>query len=257
MNQNEREVLVDRYLSGQLSSAEESDFFLKVAVDPELQRTLKAFKIVDRVVERDRESVPVHGRYRDHVMSLIAATHVVAGGGAVASGIAQAQVGASVGSASAGVSGGAIAAGAFGLKGILAAIVGVGVVGSTLMIVLPSHDPVHPAGNDAVQQQGVVKDPPMRPTTPMPTVQPADNAITTTPSAVSAQASGSGAVSVPGRVGAGQRPRGAAVRTTTARPSLLDRATTYRRNPRTVLPDQTVVHERTPVQLEGPRSSDD
>ena len=94
MNQNERDTIVDRYLTGTLSSAEESDFFLAVAVDPELQRTLKSFQIMDRVIARDRDSVPAQGRYREHVMGMLAASHVIAGGGAAVSALAEANAGA-------------------------------------------------------------------------------------------------------------------------------------------------------------------
>ncbi len=158
MNQNERDALVDRYLAGRMNSREESDFFLKVAVDPELQRTLKSYQIFDRVVDRDREMVPSQGRYRGHVMALLAATKVATGGGAAA-GLVQAQTAATVGA-----SGGAAAAGLFGLKGIVAAVIGVGVLGGTVAVVVPSaDDPVSRANSDAVQQERTVSQPPVIP----------------------------------------------------------------------------------------------
>ena len=49
MTQIEREELVERYLAGEMSQTQESDFFLHVAVDDELQRTLKAFRIMDPI----------------------------------------------------------------------------------------------------------------------------------------------------------------------------------------------------------------
>lgn len=144
MNQNERDALVDRYLAGQMSSGEESDFFLKVAVDPELQRTLKSYQIFDRVVERDREAVPAQGRYRGQIMALLAATKVATGGGAAA-GLIHAQTAATAGAAGAG---GAAVAGFIGLKGIIAAVIGVGVIGGTVAVIVPSNSALE-SGNGA------------------------------------------------------------------------------------------------------------
>jgi hypothetical protein len=94
MTQIEREELVERYLGGEMNQAQESDFFLNVAVDDELQRTLKAFRIMDQTIVKDRELVvPERSRYRENIMAMLATTQVVAGGGAAAS------VGASSGSA--------------------------------------------------------------------------------------------------------------------------------------------------------------
>jgi hypothetical protein len=84
MTQYEREELVERYLSGEMTSAQEGEFFLVAAVDEELQRTLKAYRIMDRAMLNDRDTaVMENSDYRSRVMGMLAASHV-AGTGSVA-----------------------------------------------------------------------------------------------------------------------------------------------------------------------------
>ncbi len=137
MNQIEREELVERYLAGEMSQPEESNFFLHVAVDDELQRTLKAFQIVDRTIQSDRDqAVSEHSPYRDHVMALLIATPAVISGG-VATAVSHAASGAgssiatgSVAGTSAAVAGGASWLAGFGLAKIVAALV----LGGSLLV---------------------------------------------------------------------------------------------------------------------------
>jgi hypothetical protein len=83
MTQYEREELVERYLSGEMTSAQEGEFFLVAAVDEELQRTLKAYRIMDRAMLNDRDTaVMENSDYRSRVMGMLAASHV-AGTGSV------------------------------------------------------------------------------------------------------------------------------------------------------------------------------
>ena len=82
MTQYEREELVERYLSGEMTSAQEGEFFLVAAVDEELQRTLKAYRIMDRAMMNDRDvAVTENSQYRNRVMGMLAASHVAGVGG--------------------------------------------------------------------------------------------------------------------------------------------------------------------------------
>ncbi len=60
MRREERERLVERYLDGALDHEAEQEFFIQVALDGELRRTLKSYRIVDETIRMERESA-VHG----------------------------------------------------------------------------------------------------------------------------------------------------------------------------------------------------
>lgn len=60
MTRGEQERLVERYLDGGMSSVEEEEFFIQVAVDNDLRRTLKAHRIVDSAIRKHRESGHQH-----------------------------------------------------------------------------------------------------------------------------------------------------------------------------------------------------
>jgi hypothetical protein len=88
MKQAECEQLVDRYMSGDMSVSEEQDFFIQVAVNDELRQTLKAYRVVDTALRKDR-SVPRpagNDRSRANIMAMLAATAPIAGAGAGAAG---------------------------------------------------------------------------------------------------------------------------------------------------------------------------
>ena len=54
MTRIECERLVERYLEGSLDFAEEENFFIQVALDEELRRTLKAYRIVEETLQKQR-----------------------------------------------------------------------------------------------------------------------------------------------------------------------------------------------------------
>ncbi len=117
MTQIEREGLVERYLSGEMTVAEESDFFLHVAVDDELQRTLKAFRIMDQAIQNDAATaVAQRSHYREQVFGLLVASHPVAGG----------EGGAPVASAAAGTTAGMLGVWKFALISMLVGGLAVG-----------------------------------------------------------------------------------------------------------------------------------
>jgi hypothetical protein len=58
MTRSQREALVEHYLTGEMSAAEEQEFFMTVAVDGELLGTLRAHRQVERALRRDRDALP-------------------------------------------------------------------------------------------------------------------------------------------------------------------------------------------------------
>ncbi len=75
MNNIDREQLVERYLNGELTGSQEQDFFIKVAVDNEMRRTLRAMMIVDSAFRLDREVVSTdRPAVRARVMASLAAS---------------------------------------------------------------------------------------------------------------------------------------------------------------------------------------
>lgn len=71
LNQAERERLVERYLSGELNAPEEQEFFIQVAVDNNLRQTLKAYRIMEGAMRKDRDAVPPgHSDLRARVMGI-------------------------------------------------------------------------------------------------------------------------------------------------------------------------------------------
>ncbi len=148
MTQIEREDLVERYLAGEMTATQESEFFLHVAVDDELQRTLKAFRIMDKAILNDRESaVAERSHYREQVFGMLAATQV-AGGAAATTGTSSAAAG----GGGAGASGAGLA-GTLGVwKSVLISLVAGGLAVGTAAVVFPS---ITGTGRPA-QQQGQV-----------------------------------------------------------------------------------------------------
>lgn len=77
MNNMEREKLVEQYLNGGLNGSQEQDFFIKVAVDNELRRTLRAYMIVDTAFRADRDAVASERpAVRARIMSALEASSV-------------------------------------------------------------------------------------------------------------------------------------------------------------------------------------
>lgn len=75
MTRSEREQLIERYLSGEMSSAEEGEFFIQVALDSELRLDLKAHRTIDSAISKERETVPAeHTALRGRMASMLAAT---------------------------------------------------------------------------------------------------------------------------------------------------------------------------------------
>ena len=60
MTRSEQERLVERYLSGEMISADEEEFFMQVAVDQDLRQTLKAYRIVESAIRKHRDNAPSH-----------------------------------------------------------------------------------------------------------------------------------------------------------------------------------------------------
>ena len=130
MTQNERELLVEKYLAGDMNAAEESDFFINVALDNNLQQSLRAQRTLHRALASDmRNAVPQQASYRTNIMALLASTQVIGG--------ADAGVGVS-GAGASGVSGagaaGVAATGTIFTKVILGTAVGLSLAGGTLYL---------------------------------------------------------------------------------------------------------------------------
>jgi negative regulator of sigma E activity len=72
MTRAERELLIERYLNGEMSSGQEQDFFIQVAVDKELRQELKAYRTVDSAIRKDREAErSEHTALRSRVASML------------------------------------------------------------------------------------------------------------------------------------------------------------------------------------------
>lgn len=55
MTRSERERLVEQYLEGSMDFAQEENFFIQVAIDDELRRTLRSYRIVEEAIRKERE----------------------------------------------------------------------------------------------------------------------------------------------------------------------------------------------------------
>lgn len=75
MTRVEREQMISRYLGGELSTAEEQDFFIRVAVDKELRQDLRAQRTIDSALRKDRDAESTgHTAVRMRVAAMLAAT---------------------------------------------------------------------------------------------------------------------------------------------------------------------------------------
>ena len=74
MTRSERERQIERYISGEMSPAEEQDFFIQAALEKELRLELKALVTVDSAIRKDREAEPAeHTALRSRVAAMLAA----------------------------------------------------------------------------------------------------------------------------------------------------------------------------------------
>lgn len=72
MTLSKQEILVFDYLNGSLSPSAEQDFYIQLALDPDLQQTLKAMQIVERALHKDRQAATtLHTNTREHVLGLL------------------------------------------------------------------------------------------------------------------------------------------------------------------------------------------
>jgi hypothetical protein len=75
MTRVEREQMIARYLGGEMTAAEEQEFFIRVAVDKELRHDLRAQRTVDSALQKDRDAEATgHTPMRMRVASVLAAT---------------------------------------------------------------------------------------------------------------------------------------------------------------------------------------
>lgn len=75
MTRSERELLIERYLNGEMSSVQEQDFFIQVAVDKELRQELKAYRTVESAFRKDREAErSEHTALRARVATMLTVT---------------------------------------------------------------------------------------------------------------------------------------------------------------------------------------
>lgn len=66
------ENLVERYINGEMTYAEEQQFFLHVGINDELRRMLKAYSIVDDSIMKEKEaSLRGHGRVRESLTTTL------------------------------------------------------------------------------------------------------------------------------------------------------------------------------------------
>lgn len=72
MTRVEQERLVGNYLRGEMSAAEEQEFFIQVALDTELRQTLKAFRVVDTAIQKHREAIsPNHAESYQRLIAML------------------------------------------------------------------------------------------------------------------------------------------------------------------------------------------
>lgn len=75
MTRTEREQLVEQYLEGSMDFAQEENFFIQVALDDELRRTLKSYRIVEEAIRKEREAgTREHAAPRYAVAGMLATT---------------------------------------------------------------------------------------------------------------------------------------------------------------------------------------
>ncbi len=133
MTRQQREQLIERYLSGGMNGAAEEEFFLEVAVNRELRQELRAYRLVEQALANESGAITsTHTALRAHVqqLAMLSGSEATVGSEAAQSGSAS---GSSAGGG--GVSGGGgtfFSGGLLSIKSMLAlviAVTGVFVVG--------------------------------------------------------------------------------------------------------------------------------
>lgn len=72
MTRVEQEQLVGSYLRGEMSAAEEQEFFIQVALDSDLRQTLKAFRVVETAIQKHREAIsPNHAESYQRLLVML------------------------------------------------------------------------------------------------------------------------------------------------------------------------------------------
>lgn len=174
MTQNDHEILVEKYLAGDMSIAEESDFFINVALDNNLRQTLRAQHTLRRALASDMQTaVPQQAAYRTNIMALLATTQVIGGAG-IGAGVSGAASGSGAAGAGAAAAG-SVATGTILTKVILGTALGLSLVGGTLYVADQLSSSDQPATPHAapVQRQLEVLPPQLQPPTAPTTKQPA------------------------------------------------------------------------------------
>ena len=174
MTQNEHEILVEKYLAGDMSIAEESDFFINVALDNNLRQTLRAQHTLRRALASDMQTaVPQQAAYRTNIMALLATTQVIGGAG-IGAGVSGAASGSGAAGAGAAAAG-SVATGTILTKVILGTALGLSLVGGTLYVADQLSSSDQPATPNAapVQRQLEALPPQLQPPTAPTTEQPA------------------------------------------------------------------------------------
>lgn len=174
MTQNDHEILVEKYLAGDMSIAEESDFFINVALDNNLRQTLRAQHTLRRALASDMQTaVPQQAAYRTNIMALLATTQVIGGAG-IGAGVSGAASGSGAAGAGAAAAG-SVATGTILTKVILGTALGLSLVGGTLYVADQLSSSDQPATPHAapVQRQLEVLPPQLQPPTAPTTEQPA------------------------------------------------------------------------------------
>lgn len=68
----DRDRLIERYMNGQMTQGEEEAFFINAAVNPELRQELKAHRLVETAVRKDRDGLATgHAALRNRVAATL------------------------------------------------------------------------------------------------------------------------------------------------------------------------------------------
>jgi hypothetical protein len=74
MNRSERERLIERYLNGEMTSHNEEEFFIQVALNEEMRQELKAHRTIESSIRKEREAErPEHTALRQRIAAFVVA----------------------------------------------------------------------------------------------------------------------------------------------------------------------------------------
>src|ERR1043166_8173905 len=72
MKRTMHEQLIERFLSGGMTGAEEEEFFTQVAIDSNLRQTFKAYRVVEDALRKHRDTIQSqHDRSRMRLASML------------------------------------------------------------------------------------------------------------------------------------------------------------------------------------------